>query len=171
MCLLTGTPQSRALLLFDANYCDAHGAYSLGFLNAEWDGIPWRWGYSSHFLSRSILLLLWPSPPSLSIPVSFSIPVFLSISVPLSISVSPSIPVSLSILASVFLPVFVPHPLPVRAFILLSFNAWTRAVSSTMVTYTWAGSSVLYTYCHSRMMIPGNITSSLPRIVSSLKHE
>ena len=30
---------------------------------------------------------------------------------------------------------------------------------------------ILYTYCHSRTTIPGNITSSLPRIVTSAKHE
>ena len=32
-------------------------------------------------------------------------------------------------------------------------------------------STVLYTYCHSGTMIPGNITSSLPRIVTSVKHK
>ena len=29
---------------------------------------------------------------------------------------------------------------------------------------------IIYTYCHSRTTIPGNITSSLPRIVTSVKH-
>ena len=30
---------------------------------------------------------------------------------------------------------------------------------------------IIYTYYHSRTTIPGNITSSLPRIVTSAKHE
>ena len=29
----------------------------------------------------------------------------------------------------------------------------------------------MYTYCHSRTMMPGNITSSLPHIVTSVKHK
>ena len=30
---------------------------------------------------------------------------------------------------------------------------------------------ILYTYCHSKTTIPGNITSLLPHIVTSMKHE